>query len=189
MILKRLAIHFALIVSVSAIDLAAQETQFPMPKKEHVWLQQFAGEWDSTSKSVATADHPAMQFSGKFESRMVGGFWVLNEMTADTGDVQFIGIQTIGYDEEKKKYVGTWIDSMMNHMWKYEGTLDDSGKKLSLLAEGPNMLKPGTTATYRDSYEFKSKDHIIATSEMKNEDGEWLTFMTGDLKRRVRDSQ
>ncbi|QDT31915.1 hypothetical protein Mal48_11530 [Thalassoglobus polymorphus] len=118
MIMKMFAIPFALVVSMSAIDLAAQELNFPMPKKEHEWLDQFTGEWDSMSKSVATANYPAMQCSGTLKSRMVGGFWVLNEMTVDTGGLQVIGIQTIGYSEEKKKYVGTWIDSMTNHMWK-----------------------------------------------------------------------
>lgn len=170
-------------IGLFASTLSAEESNFTPPVKEHEFLKKFVGEWTTTTKSVATADHPAMEFSGKMKCRMVGGFWVMNEMTADTGDIQFIGVQTIGYHEGKKKYVGTWIDSMMNHMWKYEGTVDPAGKKLSLLAEGPNMQKPGTTAMYRDSYELKSANHIIATSEVKHEDGEWFTFMTGELKR------
>ena len=92
-------------------------------------------------------------------------------------------VQMIGYDSEKKKYVGTWVDSMMNHMWRYEGSVDDSGKTLTLEAEGPNFMAAGKTTKFRDAYEFKSKDHIVATSSMLTDDGKWVTFMTGQVRR------
>ena len=80
--------------------------------------------------------------------------------------------------------MGTWIDTMMNHMWHYEGSVDESGTKLVLVAEGPDMMVEGKTTKYRDSYEFKSADLAIATSEMMNADGKWVTFMTGEVKRK-----
>ncbi len=72
---------------------------------------------------------------------------------------------------------------MMNHLWNYEGHVDESGKKLVLVAEGPNFMAGGGTTTYRDSYEFKSPNLIIATSEIMGEDGQWITFMTGESRR------
>ena len=92
-------------------------------------------------------------------------------------------VQTIGYDEAKKKYVGTWVDSMMNHLWRYEGSVDDSGKILTLEADGPNFMAAGKTTKFRDAYEFKSTDHIVATSSMRTDDGKWVTFMTGQVRR------
>ena len=71
----------------------------------------------------------------------------------------------------------------MNHMWHYEGELDATGKKLVLTAEGPNFMTGTGTAEYRDSYEIKSKDLIITASEAKTAEGDWVTFMTGELRR------
>ena len=114
---------------------------------------------------------------------MLGSFWVINNMEGDVGGHTFTAIQTIGYDAAKKKYVGTWVDSMMHYMWQYEGHVDASGKKLLLVAEGPNFMDQGKLARFRDSYEFRTPDLIVATSEMKGEDGKWVTFMTGEIKR------
>jgi hypothetical protein len=71
----------------------------------------------------------------------------------------------------------------MNHMWPYEGSVDDSGKILTLEADGPNFMADGETTKFRDAYEFKAKDHIVATSSMRTDDGKWVTFMTGHVRR------
>ena len=93
-------------------------------------------------------------------------------------------IQMIGYDTNKKKYVGIWADSMINHMWHYEGTVDETGKKLTLDAEGPSMAGDGKMTKYQDAYEFKDNDTIIATSSMQAQDGKWTVMMKGTAKRR-----
>lgn len=112
---------------------------------------------------------------------MLGGFWVVNKMDAKMTGMTFRGIQTIGYDVEKKKYIGTWIDSTAGFMWKYEGTV--SGNKLTLEADGPDMSNPGKKAKYRDSYEFKTADKVIVKSEMQV-NGKWVTFMEGTGQRK-----
>lgn len=183
--MKRKVINSTLFLSlVAATVLSAQEApEFPKPQKEHEWLNQFVGEWDSMNKSAGTPGQPEMECKGTMSARMLGGFWVISESNADMMGTEINSIQTIGYDPEKKKYVGTWVDSAFNHLWQYEGTVDESGKKLSLEATGPNMVEPGKTAKYRDSYEFKSADEITVKSEM-SVDGEWVTFMNGTMKRK-----
>lgn len=179
--MKNIAIAALAFISISAVH--AQEPSFPGPQKEHEWLKQFNGKWTSTSKTVATDDQPSMNYSGTMDSQMLGGFWTINKMTGDMGGKKFQGLQTIGYDTKRKKYVGTWVDSMMNHLWRYEGNVDASGKKLVLVAEGPSYMAKDKLTKYRDSYEFKSPDKIIATSEIVGEDGKWVTFMTAEMKR------
>jgi hypothetical protein len=180
---RSLAITVCLIVAVCSC-LLAQEPQFPAPQKEHEWLKQFVGQWDSESEATAASGQPPIKCKGTMSSRMLGEFWVVSDVKGDMGGTAISAIQTIGYDPEKKKYVGTWVDSMLNHLWHYEGTVDDSGRTLTLEAEGPNFMTGGKTTKFRDAYEFESKDHIIATSSALGEDGKWVTFMTGHLLRR-----
>lgn len=170
--------------TLQAQQVEAQQPEFPQPQEQHQWLERFAGEWVTQSEGSMGPDQPPMQCEGTMSSRMLGGFWVVNEMQGDVMGAPMTGLQTIGYDPEKKKYVGTWVDSMTNLLWQYEGTVDESGKKLSLLAEGPNMMAAGKTTQFEDAYEFKTPDHILVTSSILGEDGKWIVFMKGDMKRK-----
>jgi hypothetical protein len=166
-------------------SLPAQEVpQFPQPTKEHQWLQKFVGEWETTAEGKMGPDQPVMTCKGTSTSRMLGGFWLITENDNEMMGMKINAMQTIGYDSTKKKYIGTWVDSMLNHMWEYEGSVDESGKKLTLEAEGPNLMAAGKTAKFRDAYEFKSPDHIEVTSTMQGDDGKWVQFMVGQLQRK-----
>jgi Protein of unknown function (DUF1579) len=68
-------------------------------------------------------------------------------------------------------------------MWQYEGTVDASGKVLTLDADGPNLMGDGKLTKFQDIYEFKSTDEILMTSRMLATDGKWVTFMSGKAKR------
>lgn len=163
---------------------AYQPPNMPGPEKEHTWLKQFIGEWETDSEANMGPGQPAMKCKGSLKSRALGEFWIVTDFKAMMMGTEMTGLQQIGYNPQKKKYIGTWIDAMMNHMWVYEGEVDTTGKILTLEAEGPNMLQPGKTAKFRDIYEFASKDEIKITSAMQGEDGKWMTFMTGTAKRK-----
>lgn len=171
-------------LSLFAAAVFAQETpELPKPTMEHEWLKQFVGEWETENEAQISPDQK-MKCKGTMKAKMLGGFWMISETKGDMMGTTVDAIQTIGYDPEKEMYVGSWVDSMMNHMWKYEGSVDKTGKILTLEAEGPSMTEPGKTARYRDVYEFKSKDQIAMTSATRGEDGEWITFMNGTAKRK-----
>lgn len=181
---RSLFILSSVLVATFCGTVTAQQTpEFPGPEKEHQWLQKFVGEWATTSKATMGPDQPPMECTGTIKSRMMGGFWVVNEIKISFQGDPMLALQTIGYDAAKKKYVGTWVDSATNHMWLYEGTIDESGKKLTLEAEGPNFMSEGKLTKFRDAYEFKTPNHIIVTSSMLGNDGQWITFLTGDAKR------
>lgn len=177
-------ISLAAVLVLHAALLGQDQQQLPGPENEHQWLEKFVGEWTTHSKASMGPDQPEMECSGTISSRRLGKLWVLNEMKGSLGDFEMHGVQTIGYDPQKKKYVGTWVDSMVNHLWHYEGTVDESGRKLTLEAEGPNHTAGGKLTKFRDAYEFASDDRIIITASMQSEDGEWITFMTGEATRK-----
>lgn len=171
------------IVAGASSQLAAQDFPTPAkPTKEHEWLKQFVGEWDSDNEANFGPDQK-MSCSGKQSSKMLGEYWVINEGEMTPMGMEMKSLQAIGYDPTKKKFVGTFISSADGTFWVYEGSLDKAGKKLTLEADGPNMLT-GKTTKFRDAYEIKSPDHIVMTGSMLGDDGKWTTFMTGNMKRK-----
>ena len=164
---------------------AAQELPKPAaPTKESEWLKPFVGEWEVEMESLAVAGMPAMKCKGTFSARAIGNQWIVADSVADPGGVKMVAVLTVGYDPAKKKYVGSWVDSMQTHMWIYEGTVSEDGKTISLLADGPGFADPAKTAKYKDAWEFKSKDHLVLTASVLGDDGKWTTFMTANYKRK-----
>lgn len=178
-----LTASLALLALQTQFVIAQEYPEMPKPTKQHQWLGQFVGKWESTTKGIMGPDQPAMECTGSMISKPLGEFWIVNDLRGDMMGTEIHGIQTLGYDAAKEKFVGTWVDSSNDLMWQYVGTLDESGKKLTLEAEGPNFTQPDKKTMFRDAYEFKSADLIIATSSMQGEDGKWVTFMTGEMKR------
>jgi hypothetical protein len=73
---------------------------------------------------------------------------------------------------------------MINYIWKYEGSVDETGKILTLEASGPNYMADGKMAKFCDTCDFNSKHHIVMTSSIQGEDGKWISFRTGWVKRK-----
>lgn len=122
-----------------------------------------------------------MTCTGVMEAKMLGNLWLIAEHENSMMGTKVNAVLTLGYDAETKKYVGTWVDSAMNHLWHYEGTVE--GDKITLNAKGPNFISAGEEAEFQDIYTFKSADLVEIESRMKAKDGEWTTFMKGTSKR------
>lgn len=178
-----IAIAFCCVLNISSY-LAAQPEPAKI-EKQHDWLKQFVGVWESNGEMPAVEGQPAGgSLKGTTSFRMIGELWLVSEMKMDMNGFSMRGLQTIGYDSKNQKYIGTWVDSVMNHMWHYTGKVDESGKRLDLEADGPDMMNPAKTAKYRDSYVFKSPDEIMTESFVMGPEGEWITFMTSTMTRK-----
>ena len=155
------------------------------PQKEHQWLHKLLGEWTSEVEATMEPGKPPERFEGSESVRSVGGLWILAE---GRGDMPGVGhattLMTLGYDPRQGRYVGSWIGSMMTHLWVYDGALDAAGKVLTLSAEGPDMADQAKTAKYRDVIELKSDDHRVLTSHVLGDDGAWHQFMTAHYRRK-----
>lgn len=155
------------------------------PQKEHKWLQQLVGEWTYESECVMGPDQPLMKSAGTATVRPIGGLWIADENTATMPDGSpGTMIFTLGYDPAKKRFVGTFIATMMAMLWIYDGELDAAEKVLTLNADGPSFTDPNKTAHYKDCFEIVSPDHHILSSQFQAEDGTWHRFMTSHYKRK-----
>ena len=84
------------------------------------------------------------------------------------------------------RFVGTFIGSMMTHMWIYSGELDEARTMLTLSTEGPDMAPgadPVKMVQYRDVIEIVSADHRILRALVADEGGHWGQFMEAHYRR------
>lgn len=153
------------------------------PQKEHQWLDQLIGEWSYESEFTMGPDQPPSKSKGTEVVRSLGGLWIIAEGEGEMPDGN-LGqtIMTLGFDPQKDCFVGTFIGSMMTHLWPYNGSLDGDGKILTLDSEGPNFSN-SATVPYKDIIEFVSNDHKVLTSKVLMEDGTWNHFMTAHYHR------
>jgi Protein of unknown function (DUF1579) len=154
------------------------------PQKEHQWLDRFIGEWTSESECSMGPDQPPSKTKGTEVVRSLGGLWMVAEGEGEMPDGgNGKTMMTLGYDPQNDRYVGTFIGSMMTHLWIYNGSLDAEGKVLTLDTEGPNFSQ-SSMAKYKDIIEFVSDDHRVMTSQILGDDGNWLQFMTAHYWRK-----
>lgn len=150
----------------------------------HQWLQKLVGEWIYETEIIMGADRTIEKSTGIERVRSLGGLWILAEGEGEMpGCGHATTLMTLGYDSQKQRYVGTWIESMMTHLWLYEGELDAYETVLTLNSNGPAMTGEEKMAKYRDVIEFKSDDHRVMTSQMLRDDGQWNHFMTTHYRR------
>ena len=154
------------------------------PQKEHQWLHRLVGEWTSEAEATMEPGKPPETLSGTESVRSLGGLWILAEGTGEMpGGGAATMLMTLGYDPQRKRFVGTWIGSMMTNLWAYDGGLDAAERVLTLEAEGPDMAVEGKTVKYRDVIELESDDHRVLTSHMLGDDGTWHEFMKAHYRR------
>jgi hypothetical protein len=153
--------------------------QQPAPQKEHEWLQQLAGEWETDGEAVMEEGKEPLKVKGSASSRMIGGWWLVLENRGEFMGNPFTGILTVGFDPAKKSYLGTWIDSNSSHLWHYTGRAE--GARLTLDAEGPTH-EAGKMGKFREVIEVKEKDHFVFSSSLEK-DGKWVPFVTVQFRR------
>ncbi len=139
--------------------------------KEHAFLEKMVGDW-TVAASDMTGDKPWQE-----TVRSLQGIWFVAEGAGQMSDgKQATTILTLGYDSSKGKYVGSWIGSMMDYMWVYEGEVDLSGNVLSLYTRGPAFEGDGL-ADYREQIAFLDDNVRTFTSSAREADGTWKQFM------------
>lgn len=159
--------------------------QIPEPQAEHLWLHQLVGEWSIETECIMGPDQPPIKTTGREVVRPLGKLWTIAEGTSDTPEGgSFDSIMTLGYDPQAKRFVGSFIGSVMTYFWPYIGSLDASGRILTLDSEGPSFAGDGTMAKYQDVIEFVTHDHRTLTARVQSEDGSWQQFMISHYRRK-----
>lgn len=165
-----------------AAPLAAQ---MPQPTKQHKMLAMQVGTWNAkmeyldfntgkmtTSKGVSIRKQP------------LGSFWLIDNFQADMMGMTFKGMGVTGYDPQKKKLVGTWVDSMTPSLMVIEGNFDEAGKVMTMSGMGVGADGKPAKTTLKTTVHDKDKHVFEMFTQMP--DGKDMKMMTITYTRRVR---
>ncbi len=149
---------------------AAQEMPMPRPGPEHKVLEMDAGTWEATVEMYSAPGAPPMVSKGTETNTIgCGGLCLISDFKGDFGGMMFHGHGTTTWDPGKKKYVGTWTDSMSTGIALSEATYDPATKKASSSMEGPDAT--GKVTKSRAVVEYKDANTRVMSMATVGADG------------------
>ncbi len=157
----RKALAFLAVFACAAGPALAQMPAMPQPGPEHEMLKKDVGTWDASVEAFMAPGAPAMVSKGTETVSMMGGFWQLSEFKSEMMGQPFEGRGTTGYDPAKKKYVGTWVDTMMPSYYTVEASYDAAKKTMTSVMEGPDPS--GQISKTKAITEWKDADNRVFT--------------------------
>ncbi len=158
---------------VFVLPVSTVMAQLPTASDEHKILRLEQGEWDAAvTMFVGPAgpyDHP-VKSTGKESNRMIGDFWIVSDFSGDFGGMSFTGQGQFGYDANKKKYIGTWIDSLSPSITKMVGSYDADSKTMTYETSGMGMDGNPSKGKNVVIYEGKDKRTMAMYMAMPGEE-------------------
>lgn len=112
--------------AIAALTVVSPFGQMPDQKvKQHAMVTQSAGQWAGTI-TIHNPQMPEPIVSDCTESvHSIGELWTVSDFKSSIMGMNFHGSSTFGYDVEKKKFVGTWVDSMTTQITAMEGVYNE----------------------------------------------------------------
>ena len=172
----------ALLALVLASGLTAQLTQ---PTEQHKMLAKQVGVWDASLEYLDFNTGEMAKSKGTSSRQQpLGPLWLVDRFQAQVMGMPFKGMGTTGYDPQKKKMVGTWIDSMTPSLMVIEGNWDEDGKVLTMSGMGPGEDGEPVKTTLVTT--MHSTDKHVFQMFAETPGGEDMLMMTITYSKRTR---
>jgi hypothetical protein len=139
--------------------------------ENHKLLADLNGTWNSTVKFWMNPDSnepPQQSKAVATRKSIMGGRYVVMDVTGTMQmpgadgkmkQVQFKGMGIEGYDNVKKKFVGSWVDNVGTGIQLSEGTYDPATKTFTFTGEVEPA--PGMKTPVREVLKVPDKDHMM----------------------------
>jgi len=127
------------------------------PGEPHKLFATLAGSWTTTTKEWMEPGKPPTESTGPAEMKMLlNGRFLQQEFTGNMTGQPFSGIGIDGYDNLRKRYVTTWIDTMGTGIFQMEGTASADGKTITL--KGQHDEPGGGHMTHRAVWKIQDNN-------------------------------
>ena len=171
------------LLTVAVVALfAAQQPPAPKPGAEHKLLTQDAGTWDAVVEMAEPGKPPTTSKGVEVNTVGCGGLCLITNFKGDMGGMTFEGSGVTTWDPKKKKYVGSWTDSMSTGLSIGESTYDTAKKTFTGWMEGPDMT--GNIMKARSVNQHTAANTRVFTLYGPGPDGKEMQMMKITYTRR-----
>ena len=150
------------------------------PAEGHKRLEAVVGTWDAKITMWMAPGAPPQASTGTSENKWVlGGRFVEQRYEGSFMGQPFSGLGHTGYDNYKKKYVGTWMDTMGTMIMVSQGSADATGKTLTMTSTIDDVMT-GKPANIKSEIKIVDADHHVM--EMWGPDPTGKQFKTMEIQ-------
>lgn len=130
---------------------------YAAPNKNHEFLHAFTGHWNTKTRILQTD----AQNGTATASMILGGRFLEASYSGNLMGIQLNGKTTLGYDNYKKKFTFLKIDNLNTSILSAEGTIDHTGKVLSLWGTVDDWMTDEQDKPVMYRYRIVDQDTII----------------------------
>jgi hypothetical protein len=106
------------------------------PGPQHAMLKKLAGDWKTTVKLwMDPSKEPEVSEGSASATMVLDGRYLQETFKGSMMGSPFQGMGMMGYDNNKKEFVHTWMDSMSTGVMVSTGTYDEATKTLTMKSE------------------------------------------------------
>ncbi len=113
-------------------DMMAEYMKYAAPGPEHDLLKSLAGTWKTVTKAWMGPGDPQVSEGKCVTTVILGGRYITDDLQGTFMNQPYEGFGVTGFDRLKKEYVSTWSDTMGTAIMMSRGTLDASGKVMTM---------------------------------------------------------
>ena len=153
-------------------------TELAAPGEAHQRLGVLVGVWETETKSWMGGEgsgEPMVTRGTTENSWFLGGRFLKQEFKGEMMGRTMSGFGLTGYDNFAKKYVGMWVDDMSSTLSTMEGSVDRTGKVLTMYGKMDEWMtgELGKTVKYvtrilgKDKHVFEIHDLSLPEPDAK----------------------
>jgi hypothetical protein len=147
------------------------------PGDAHKKLGSMAGTFNADVKMWMQPGAPPAGGAGVAENTWaLDGRWLQQNFTGTFMGMPFTGVGYTGYDNIKKKYVGSWMDSMSTAMMVSSGTADADGKSFTFTSTMDDPMT-GKSTPVKEKITVVDDDHHTLEMWGAGPDGKMFKMM------------
>ena len=137
------------------------------------------GTWDAEIEVRPQPGAAVQRSTGVSVNRLIGNRWLVADFKNDTTGFEGHGIY--GWDAQKQRYVGTWVDPMRSTMVVAEGSWDPDSRTMTYWGE---IVMNGNPIRWREVTHTVDAETQTFRSFMPLPGGGEFEMMTVTYKRR-----